>query len=107
MPSRKDRKKHIWSTEASYEDLDEAIDHINAKGFVLHNNHDLKCGQKFHFRCKNVPSDRRPWRDRQYLLFLPSDRPEYLVQLMKNVKKRMSPEMQDFIFGIFEKGTQR
>lgn len=117
QPSRKDRKKHTWVTEASYDDLDEALDHIRAEGFVLHNNHDLKCGQKFHFRCKHVPSDRKPWCNRQYLLFLPSNRPEYLVQhnnmehncneLMKNVKKRISRELRDFIFGIFAKGTLR
>lgn len=117
LPIRKDRKKHKWSTEASYNDLDEALDHISASGFVLHNHHDLKCGQKFHFRCKNVPSDRKPWCDRQYVLYLPSDSPDYLVQhnnmehncheLMKNVKKRISPEMQEFIFGIFDKGTTR
>lgn len=111
------RKKYKWTTEASYEDLDEAIDHITSQGFVLNNNHDLKIGQKFHYRCKNVPSDRKPWCDRQYTLFLPSDRIEYIVQhnnlqhncqeLMKGVKKRISEEMKEFIFGIFDKGTQR
>lgn len=117
LPMKKCKKKNIWSTEASFEDLEEAIDHINSEGFVLHNNHDLKCGQKFHFRCKNVPSDRKPWCNRQYLLFLPSESRECIVQhnnmehncedLMRGVKKRMSPELKEFIFGIFEKGTQR
>lgn len=115
LPIHKERKKHTWITEETYEDLQEAIDHINGEGFVLHNSHDLKCGQKFHFRCKKVPSDKKPWCNRQYLLYLPSDRAECIVQhnnmehncteLMKNAKKRISPEMQDFIFGLFEKGT--
>lgn len=115
LASKKERKKHNWTVEASYEDLEEAVDYVTSEGFALHKNHDLKIGQKFHFRCKNVPSDCRPWCDRQYVIFLPSDRLECIVQhnnaqhnchqLMKGKKKRMSEKLKNFIFGIFEKGT--
>lgn len=117
VTAKKERRKHVWKTEAFYDDLDEAADHITSEGFVLHNNLDLKIGQKFHYRCKNVPSDKKPWCNRQYILFSPSDRLGWLVQhnnmehncheLMRGVKKRMSEEMQNYIFGLFEKGTQR
>lgn len=115
--TEKIRKKHNWTTEACYQDLDEALGHIQCEGFNLHKINDLNCGVKMYFRCKNVPFDRRPWCDFQYVLFLPAESVDCVVQhnnlqhncheLMIGVKKRMSCEMQDFIFGIFEKGTQR
>lgn len=114
---KKKRNKFVWVTEATYDDLEEAIEHINEKGFVLHNDSSLKCGQKFHFRCKTVPKAKRPWCDKQYSLFLPSDSVQCIVQhtnlphncheLMKNVKKRLSDEMKEYIKTLFEKGTQQ
>lgn len=115
-PHQYPNKRHHWITVATYYNLEEALEHITSEEFVHHNDFDLKCGQKFHFRCKRVPADRKPWCNSKYTLFLPSDRPNtYLVlynnmehnckELMNGVKKRLSDEMNDYIFQLFEMGT--
>lgn len=112
---KKCRNSYHWVTEATYNDLDEALEHIDEMGFVLHNEHDLNCGQKFYFRCKHVPKRKKPWCGRKYILFLPSDRHStYIVQhndvahncheLMKGVKQKISDEMNEYINELFDVG---
>lgn len=45
----KTKNSYEWVTEATYDDLEEALEHIEALGFVLHNDHDLNIGQKYYF----------------------------------------------------------
>lgn len=95
--------------------MNEACELIHDHGFLLHNDFNLNIGQKFHYRCKNVPADQRPWCDRKYTLFMPSDRPIYIVQhnnmehncheLTKKTRKKMSEELQNRILNLFELGT--
>lgn len=105
---KKPKNKYTWVNEAVYDNLELALEHIEDQGFILHNDFLLKCGQKFHFRCQCVPASRRPRCDRKYILYLPSDRVEYMVQhnnmphncheIMKGVKKRLSEAMKEYMF---------
>lgn len=112
------KKKHEWITEAIYNDLEEAIEHLEEKGFILHVEHDLKCGQKFHFRCKCVPKLQKPWCNRQHILFCPSNKLDtYIIQhnnldhncheLMADKKKKLSDEMKEYTFELFNSGVEK
>lgn len=70
--NKKKRNKFTWVKEKVTNDLDEAVDDIIDQDFKLYNDHDLKKGQKFYFRCGKIPKSHKHWCDRQYIVFFAS-----------------------------------
>lgn len=58
-PNEKERNKFRWSIESSWTSLEEALVFLEEEGFVNYDDSDLKCGQKFYFRCKRIPKSRK------------------------------------------------
>lgn len=95
--------------------MDEAIDAITAEGFKLYDDHDLKCGQKFYFRCGKVPKARSTWCDKRYTIFLPSNNNDIITlsnglqhnhnELLKGQKRLVSKEMITFIHELYDNET--
>lgn len=76
------RKKHIWTEHSKWDSLDAVDDYLTAEGFVLFDDQDLKMGQKFYYRCSRIPKDRKreEWCARRFIVFLPSDSNEIILQ---------------------------
>lgn len=113
----KKRNKFDWHIELESNDLDEALDYLEERNFVCYDYSDLKCGQKFYFRCKLVPKERKQWCAQRYTLFLPSN--SLKVQILRNqfdhdhdallegTQRPISDEMIQYINGLFECGTTK
>lgn len=113
----KKRNKFNWHIELESDDLDQALDYLEERGFVCYDYSDLKCGQKFYFRCKTIPKERKQWCAQRYTLFLPSN--SLKVQILRNqydhdhdallegTPRPISDEMLQFITGLFECGTTK
>lgn len=67
------RNKFSWVKERVTKDLDEAVDMITNDGFKLYDDHDLKIGQKFYFRCGKIAQSRKTWCSKRYIIFLPAN----------------------------------
>lgn len=113
----KKRNKHIWHIERETDDVDGAIDFLDESGFVCYDYKNLKIGQKFYFRCRSIPKERRQWCAIRYTLFFPSN--SLKVQILKNqhdhdhdallegMERPISSEMVQYIKGLFECGTEK
>lgn len=113
----KKRNKFVWRIEEKYEDLDKALDFLEEQGYVCYDYSDLKMGQKFYFRCKKIPKERKTWCCKRYTLFLPANKVE--IQLLTNESEHdhdkllegtippPSDEMKVFITGLFKCGTTK
>lgn len=89
------------------------------EGFSVFTNRDLNCVEKYYYRCKRIPKERKrtEWCDRRYILFLPSNTNEINLltnglehnhdQLLKGQKRTMSPEMVAFIHDLYKKDTKK
>lgn len=55
---KKKRNSFKWTKVAVGKSLDEAVDVIVEEGFKLYDDKDLKCGQKFYFKCECTPKSR-------------------------------------------------
>lgn len=107
------RRKHVWIPYGHWDDLDEVLDFLEDEGFVLYDIKDLKMGQKFYFRCKRTPKAKKPYCNKLYILFLPSDSTDIKLlhnclehnhaELLAGQKSMMSDEMIDFVNGLFSK----
>lgn len=112
---KKARNKFSWLQVKCGEDLDEAIDAIIDEGFKLYDDSDLKCGQKFYFRCGKVPKNRKFWCNKRYIIFLPSNNNDIITlsngfehnhnELLESQKRAVSDEMTSFIFDFYKCGT--
>lgn len=113
----KKRNKFEWHIELETEDFDEAFDYLDSRNFVCYDHSNLKCGQKFYYRCKKVPKEHKQWCAQRYTLFLPSN--SLKVQVLRNQcehdhdallegkPRPISDEMIEFITGLFKCGTTR
>lgn len=114
---KKKRNKFTWLKEKVTKDLDEAVDSISDEGFKLYDDHDLKCGQKFYFRCGKVPKSRKTWCDKRYTVFLPANNDDVEVlcnglehnhnELLKDKKRPVSDEMTNFIHEFYKNGSTK
>lgn len=59
VTKKKTRNRFDWKIHSERENLDEALDFLENEGFVCYDFSDLKCGQKFYFRCKMIPKERK------------------------------------------------
>lgn len=115
--TQKNRNKFEWNIHSEWQDLDEALDSIENEGFVNYDYSDLKCGQKFYFRCKLIPKEQKTWCARRYTLFLPSNSMKVEIlsnqydhnhdKLLEGVPRPTSDEMVEFITDIFKCGTTK
>lgn len=111
----KKRNKFSWVKQKVTKDLDEAVDSIVAEGFKLYDDHDLKCGQKFYFRCGKIPKSRKTWCNKRYVVFLPSHNDDVEIlwnghecnhnELLKGQKRPVSEEMTTFIHDFYKEGN--
>lgn len=113
------RNKHTWTEHSRWNSLDDVGDFLEAEGFVVFDDKELKCGHKFYLRCSRIPKDRKrcEWCSRRYIIFLPSDTKEIILQsnnmehnhneLLKGKKRQMSPEMLEFINDLYDKETKK
>lgn len=72
-------------------------------------------GQKFYFRCKKIPKERKTWCSKKYTLFLPADKLDIQIlanglehdheKLLEGTVPPPSDEMKEFITGLFKCGT--
>lgn len=109
------RRKLDWQTEKIFENFDDALKFVEESGFKNYKFEDLKCGQKYHYRCKLIPKHLKPWCDRLLMIFLPADSSEVIVkhnsckhthdELLAVKKRKISVEMIEFLNGLFEKET--
>lgn len=111
------RNKFKYQIELETDDLDYALDYLEERNFVCFDYSELKCGQKFYFRCKSIPKERKPWCAKRYTLYLPSN--SLKVQILRNQfdhdhdallegkPRPISHEMLDYITGLFECGTTK
>lgn len=113
--SKRKRNKFSWVKEKVTKDFDEAVDMITEQGFKLYDDHDLKCGQKFHFRCGKIPKSRKTWCDKRYTIFLPAHNNDIEIlwnqlehnhnDLLKDQKRIVSNEMTTFIHDFYKEGS--
>lgn len=113
----KKRNKFVWNILRELTDLDEALDFLEESGFVCCDYSDLKCGQKFYFRCKLIPKERKQWCAKRHTLFLPSN--TMTVQILSNqfdhdhdallegTKRPITDEMKEYIDGLCTCGTTK
>lgn len=116
-PKVKKRNKFDWKIESEWNSLDEALDFLENEGFVCYDNKNLKCGQKFYFRCKLIPKERKTWCAIRRTLSLPSDSTKVIIlqnqfehnheKLLEGVEKPTSDEMIEFIIDLFKCGTTK
>lgn len=109
------RNKFKWHIELETDDLENALDYLEERNFVCFDYSELKCGQKFYFRCKSIPKERKPWCAKRYTLYFPSNSSK--VQILRNQfdhdallegkPRPISDEMLDYINGLFECGTTK
>lgn len=117
MTSQKKRNKFVWVTHSEWEDLDAALDYLENEGFVHYDSSDLKCGQKFYFRCKLIPKEQKIWCAQRYTVFLPSNNTKYIIlsnqlshdhdQLLEGKTRPPSDEMVEFIRDLFMCNTTK
>lgn len=117
IPAKKARNKFTWVTHSTYTNLDEALDFLESEGFVYYDDSDLICGQKFYYRCKKTPKAKKPYCDRRYVLFLPSENNSIILQhncrdhnhdaLLAGKKQSPSDVMVDFLVDLFKAGTTK
>lgn len=69
LASEKKRNKFLWRIVSEWDDLDAALEFLESEGFVSYDYSDLKCGQKFYFRCKSIPKEHKTWCGMRYTLF--------------------------------------
>lgn len=115
VPQGKKRNKFNWRTHSTYNNLDDALLFLEDEGFVCYDNSDLKCGQKFYFRCKRVPKKRTDWCALRYTIFLPSDNLSVLLldnacehnhdKILEGSKHPPSDGMVEYMEGLFKCGT--
>lgn len=113
----KKRNKFQWGVDSEWEFLDEALDFLEKQGFVWCDSSDLKCGQKFYFRCKTIPKERKIWCGRRHILFLPSATVKIQImvnqhehdhdKLLEGCVRPTSDEMKEFIVDVFRSGTTK
>lgn len=111
----KKRNKYEWRIEQKFDDLDKALDFLEEQGYTCYDHSDLKMGQKFYFRCKKIPKDRKTWCIKRYTLFLPADKLEIQLltsalehdheKLLEGTVPPPSDEMKEFITDLFKCGT--
>lgn len=113
------RNKFNWGTHSHWQSLDEVEEFLNSEGFVIHDDKDLKCGQKFYFRCMRIPKDRKreEWCSKRFIVFLPSHSNEIILQtnfeehnhneLLKGKKRSISIEMLEFIHDLYKRETKK
>lgn len=114
LPTKK-RNKFEWKIDSEWENLDDALDFLEAERFVNHHHSDLKCGQKFYFRCKLVPKSHEKWCAKRLILFLPSENMKILIlrnqfehdhdKLLEDKSRPPSDEMEEFLIDLFKCGT--
>lgn len=112
--NKKKRNKFAWVKEKVVKDLDEAVDYVTDQGFKLYDDSDLKCGQKFYFRCGKIPKCRKVWCNKRYILFLPAHTDDIEIlcsglehnhnDLLKGKKRPVSSEMTEFIYEFYKEG---
>lgn len=117
VPEVKKRNKFKWSIESTWDSLEDALMYLEEAGFVSYDYSDLKCGQKFYFRCKRIPKKRKTWCSKRYSIYLPSDNLNVLIMsnecehnhddLLKGVKCPPSDEMNEFLTDLFKCGTTK
>lgn len=119
IEAEKQRSKFEWTEDRKFATLEEAEAYLTSRGFVFFDVKNLICGQKFYFRCSKIPKDRKrsEWCKRRYIIFLPSDSTEFIVQcndqnhnhdeLLLGKKNRVSKEMKEFIRDLFDKNTTK
>lgn len=113
------RKKHNW-IDSEWKSLEDVEEFLDSDGFVLFDDKDLKIGQKFYFRCSEIPKDRKrdQWCAAQYIIFLPADSNRIILQfngcdhthnaLLATYKLRpISKDMKVFITDLFDADTTR
>lgn len=113
----KKRNKYVWKIEQELDRLDEALDILEERGFVCYDYSDLKCGQKFYFRCKLIPKERDQWCGQRYTIYLPSNNLKVQIlrnqfehdhdTLLKGTQRPISDEMLEYINGLFVCGTTK
>lgn len=111
----KKRNKFVWQIEHVFDDLDKALDFLEEEGFKCYDYSDLKMGQKFYFKCKAIPKERKQWCSKRYTLFLSANK--LSIQLLTNGLEHdhekllegtvppPSDEMKQFIMDLFKCGT--
>lgn len=117
VTSPKKRNKFEWRIDTEGDDLDEALDRLENEGFVIYDQSDLKCGQKFYFRCKHIPKERKVWCRKRYTVFLPSHNLKVHIlcnqfehdheTLLAGQVKPPSDEIINFITDLFKCGTTK
>lgn len=113
----KKRNKYEWTIDSEWEDLDMALDFLAEQGFVHFDTSDLKSGMKFHFRCKIVPKQIKPWCGKRYTLYLPSTSSKILLmrnqfghdhdKILEGKVRAPTDEIEEFITGMFKCGTTK
>lgn len=113
------RNKFKWSDHSRYSSLDDVGDFLESEGFVVFDDKDLQCGQKFYFRCNRIPKDRKrsEWCCRRHTIFLPANTSEIILEtnnmehnhneLLIGKKRPISPEMLEFINDLYDKETRK
>lgn len=109
------RNKFEWNLHSEYTDINEALDFLTAEGFVRNDEKDLEMGTKYYFRCKHVPKKHKPWCDKRFVLYLPSNSLNFEIlhnslehnhhEIMKNVRRPPSDEMSEYINELFAMET--
>lgn len=117
VPEKKRRNNFNWTIDSTWDSLEDALMFLDDAGFVNYDCSDLKCGQKFYFRCKRVPKKRKEWCSKRYTIFLPSDNLNILIlsngcdhdhdKVLDGTKCQPSDEMNDFMIDLFKCGTTR
>lgn len=79
ITTNKKRNKFVWDILKECVELTEALDYLESDGFVRYDDTDLKCGQKYYFRCKLIPKERKTWCSKRLTLFLPSDNLKVII----------------------------
>lgn len=115
VPEAKKRNKFKWNIESTWNTLEDVLMFLEEAGFVNYDCSELKCGQKFYFRCKHIPKKREEWCAKRYTIYLPSQNLDVLLlsngcghdhdDLLKGKKRQPSEEMNDFITDLFECDT--
>lgn len=115
VTTKKKRNKFVWRIESEWDDLDAALEFLTNEGFVMYDWSDLKCGQKFYFRCKRIPKERDEWCGKRFTLFLLSNNLNTLIltnqfdhnhdKLLEGKVRPPSDEIEEFIYDLFECGT--
>lgn len=105
------RNNFKWTNYGEWNDLDAVLDFLEDEGFVVYDEKMLLIGQKFYFRCKRTPKAMKPYCAIRYILFLPSDSNEIILQcndqahnhteLLAGKKQQMSDEMIEFLTQLF------